>query len=78
MVSIFNSLDRTFDTLAHAFGDQHAPETPCAHPQVAMFLLVLALVPCALVLGWEGSPWLLGLLGLMGAVLCAALFSFWS
>jgi fatty acid desaturase len=78
MFGFFNALDRTFDTLAHAFDDPHAPETPRSCPHVALILVALLLVPCALLLGWEGDPWLLGVLGLMGAVLCAALFVMWN
>jgi 4-hydroxybenzoate polyprenyltransferase len=77
MLSLFDLLDRAFDTLAHGFDDRHAPKTPRSRPQVALFLLALALVPIALVLGWEGSPWLFGVLGLMGAIVFAALFVIW-
>ncbi len=78
MFGVFNFLDRTFDTLAHAFDEPHAPEAPRSRPHVVLILVGAVLVPCLLVLGWEGSPWLLGVLGLLGAVLCAALFAFWA
>jgi len=78
MLSLFDVLDRAFDTLAHAFDSQHAPETPRSRPQVVMFLLALALVPCALLLGWELSPWALGVLGLIGGVVCAGLYAVWT
>lgn len=78
MVSFFNFLDRAFDALAHAFDDRPPSERPRSYPQVVMFLLALALVPCVLFLGWEGSPWLLGLLGLMGAIIMAALYPIWT
>jgi 4-hydroxybenzoate polyprenyltransferase len=78
MFGFFDLLDRAFDTLAHAFDDKHAPETPRSRPQVVLFLLAAALVPIALVLGWEWSPWLLGLLGLIGAVVFAGLYAIWT
>jgi hypothetical protein len=77
MLSFFNLLDRAFDTLAHAFDSRHAPDAPRSSPQVAMFLLALALVPCVVVLGWEGDPWMLAVLGLMGAIVSAALTAIW-
>src|SRR5262249_36233083 len=78
MYGFFNLLDRAFDTLAHAFDDRHAPETPRSRPQAALLVVAVALVPCALVLGWEWAPWLLGVLGLIGAVVCAALYVIWA
>jgi 4-hydroxybenzoate polyprenyltransferase len=78
MFRLFNLLDRALDTLAHAFDARHAPATPRSRPQVGLFLLALALIPCALVLGWEGDPWLLAVLGLLGAVVFAALYARWS
>ncbi len=78
MFGLFNLLDRTFDTLAHAFDEPHAPETPRSRPHVVLILVLVALVPCAAVLGLEGDPWLLGVLGLMGAIFCAALYAVWT
>jgi 4-hydroxybenzoate polyprenyltransferase len=78
MLGLFDFLDRAFDTLAHAFDERHAPETPRSRPQVVLFLLAVALVPVALVLGWDWSPWLLGVLGLIGVVVFAGLFVIWT
>jgi hypothetical protein len=78
MLGFFDLIDRTFDTLAHALDQPHAPETPRSRPQMALLLVAAVLVPCALVLGWDGDPWLLGVLGLMGAVFCAAMYAIWA
>lgn len=78
MLGLFNLLDRGFDALARPFDDRRPSETPRSRPQVAMILLALALAPIVLMLGWDGSPWLLGLLGLMGAILFAALYPIWT
>jgi 4-hydroxybenzoate polyprenyltransferase len=74
---VFDLLDSAFDTLAHAFDGRHAPTTRRSSPQVLLFLLALALAACAVVLGLEASPWLLGGLGLAGAVGCAGLSAVW-
>jgi hypothetical protein len=78
MLGLFNVLDRACDTLAHAFDSDHAPAAPRSSPHVALFLLALALVPCAFFLGLQWSPWVLALMGLIGAVVCAALYAVWS
>jgi hypothetical protein len=74
----FNLLDRAFDRLAQAFDWPSAPADRRARPQVVLFLLALALVPCVVLLSWEWSPWMLGVLGLLGTIVCLGLFAAWS
>jgi len=78
MFRVFNLLDRASDALAHAFDDHHAPEGSRSRPDGALYLLVLALIPCALVLSWELSPWVLGVLGLIVGLISAALYVIWA
>ena len=78
MLRLFNLLDQAFDALAHAFDRRNEPEKPRSRPQAILFVLALVLVPCAVVLGWELSPWLLGVLGLIAALVCAALYAAWA
>jgi 4-hydroxybenzoate polyprenyltransferase len=78
MYLFFNFFDRAFDTLGHLFDGAHAPEGPRSRPQAALLFVALILVPCVLVLGWEWSPGVLGVLGLLGAIVCAALCVNWS
>ena len=77
MFTVFNLLDRAIDTLGHIFDSPHAPETPRSRPQLGLFLIAIVLVPCLMFLGWELSPWSLGVLGLVGVVICAGLLAIW-
>ena len=77
MFGLFNLLDRACDTLAYAFDREETPELPRSRPQAVLFLLALVLVPCAVVLGWELSPWLLGVLGVIGLLVCSGLYIVW-
>ena len=78
MYRLFNLLDGACDALAHAFDGDHAPEGQQSRPHVMFILLAFILLPCALVLGWEWSPAMLGVLGLIGALLSVSLFVIWT
>jgi hypothetical protein len=78
VLRFFNLLDRAFDALARAFDGRNGPEKPRSRPQAILFLLALVLVPCAVVLGWELSPWLLGVLGLIAVLVSAGLYAVWT
>jgi hypothetical protein len=78
MLTLFNALDRAFDTLAHMFDGAHDPETPRSRPEVAVFLVAVIAVAVAVALEVTGSTWSLAAWGVAGMVFVVGLLCAWS